>query len=168
MTLENKSDVFFGDDETKPCKGAWLVLNYHHDGESHWCSVEQVKQRLVTIRTVKPCSERPARLSALGFVRWTPMVESARKAYEGAAESAWKAYEEAEASASKAYEEAEASARKAYEEAVAPARKAYEEAVAPARKAYEEAVPPARKEFLSTVDALTVEEWELETSEARK
>lgn len=159
MTLENKTDVWFGIDETEPCEGAWLVLNYHHDGESRWCSVEQAKQRLVTIRTVKPEEERPLRLRRLGFVRWTPKVELAWKAYEEATESSWKAYDSARASSWKVYEEATAPSRKAYEEDTASA------STESAWKVYEEAEASARKKFLSEVTVLSLEEWE---KEARK
>ncbi len=99
MTAE--PSIWFGDDETEPGPGAYLVLWYHHDGESHWCSLDQLRERIHVIRETKPdVEERLARLTA---VPWSKAVASARKAYN----------------------EAVASARKAYNEAVAPAWKAF-------------------------------------------
>ena len=163
--------IWFGNDETKPRKGAYLVLWYHHDGESHWCTKDQLRERIRGIRETKP--DVDARLARLTAVPWSKTVAAAEKAYDKAVAPAEKARYEAVASARKAYYEAEAAAEKAYDEAVAPAlkvyddatvstRKAYDEAkaaawkaydkaVAPAWKAYDEAVASAGKAFLSKV-----------------
>jgi len=44
MTLENPDAIWFGTNESQPHEGNVLVLNYHHDGESHWCSPESSRQ----------------------------------------------------------------------------------------------------------------------------
>ncbi len=71
MTLNDPAQVWFGGDESPPKRGTWLVLNYHHDGESHWCDAAQIRARLRTIRGVKPEGERPARLRARGFIPYS-------------------------------------------------------------------------------------------------
>ena len=38
--------IWFGTDESPPGPGNVMVLYYHHDGESHWCSPEQVRNRV--------------------------------------------------------------------------------------------------------------------------
>ena len=115
--------IWFGEDETESGKDAYLVLWYHHDGESHWCSLDQIRKRIRVIRETK--SDVKERLARLTAIPWSKAVASAWKAYDEAEASAWKAYDEAVASAWKAYDEAEASACKAYDEAVASACKAF-------------------------------------------
>ena len=148
MTTKDPS-IWFGQDETTPGPCKYLVLWYHHDGESHWCTLEQLRERIRDIREVKP--DVDARLARLTAVPWSKAVAAAWKASEKALAAAWKAHHEAKAAARKAYNEAEASARKAYDKAEASAGKAYHEAMASAWKAYNEAVAPAWKAYDETV-----------------
>jgi hypothetical protein len=82
MTLEDPKAVWPGTNQSQPGKGTWFVLNYHHDGESHWCNAEQIHSRLRTIREDKPEEERPSRLKALGFVPYSKTVAETTAKYQ--------------------------------------------------------------------------------------
>ena len=73
MTLDNPDAVWFGNNETAPKKGAVLVLNYHHDGESHWCTPEQARARIEFILDGnKDESEWGPRMEAMRIVPFGP------------------------------------------------------------------------------------------------
>ena len=112
MTLKDPSDVFFGLDESPPGPSAVLVLNYHHDGESHWCSPGQAIARIEFILDGgKAEEERGARMEAMKIVlygRWW----TSRARYKAAAVYE-KARSEARAVNEKARSEAWAVYRKA-------------------------------------------------------
>ena len=116
MTLTSPSDVWFGTDESPPADGNLLVLNYHHDGESHWCSPEQVRERLVEIRTVKPKAERPARLAAMGVIPFGPWWKENAKAWSEYKATCVKAWSEYVAIRDKAWLEYRATCVKAWSE----------------------------------------------------
>ncbi len=138
MTLSDPSAVWFGIDETAPGPGMVLVLNYHHDGESHWCSPEQAVVRIESILDgSKPEEEWGPRMEAMRIVpfgKWW-MSETGSEAWAVCV----KAGSEAEAVYDKAYSEAWAVYDKARFEARAVSVKAYSEAGAVYDKAYSEA-----------------------------
>jgi hypothetical protein len=74
VTLEDPSRVWFGLDESPPKEGNVLVLNYHHDGESHWCTPEQTRKRIEAILDGgKPEEEWGPRMEAMliaPFGKW--------------------------------------------------------------------------------------------------
>ena len=123
MTAATDPPIRFGSNETTPGSGAYLVLWYHHDGESHWCTLDQLRERIRVIRESKP--DVDVRLARLTAVPWSRSVAAAEKAHDKAVAAAGKAYDEVVASAWKADDEAVASALKAYDEAMAPAQKAF-------------------------------------------
>jgi len=144
MTLTSPSDVWFGTDESPPADGNLLVLNYHHNGESHWCSPEQVRERLVEIRTVKPKAERPARLAAMGVIPFGPWWKKNAKAwseYEAIHVKAWSEYEAIRA---KAWSEGEAICFKAWSEGETICFKAWSE--------YEAILAKAGSEYVAAWD----------------
>ncbi len=138
MTLSDPSETWFGIDETAPGPGMVLVLNYHHDGESHWCSPEQAIARIESILDgLKPEEEWGPRMEAMRIVpfgKWR-MSEACSKA--GAVYA--KARSEAGAVCDKAYSEAWAVYDKACSKAEAVYVKARSEARAVYDKAYSEA-----------------------------
>ena len=160
MTLSDPSAIWFGNDETAPGPGMVLVLNYHHDGESHWCSPEQAVVRIESILDgLKPEEEWGPRMEAMRIVpfgnwwmsearseAWAAYVKAcseARAAYDKARSEAGavyvKAYSEAGAVYDKARSEARAVYVKARSEARAACAKAYSEARAVCNKAYSKA-----------------------------
>ena len=116
MTLSDPSAIWFGIDETAPGPGMVLVLNYHHDGESHWCSPEQAVVRIESILDgLKPKKEWGPRMEAMRIVpfgkwRMSEACSEAWAAYAKACFKAWAAYD-------KAYSEAGAVCNKARSEA---------------------------------------------------
>ena len=72
MTLENPDRIWFGIDESPPKPGMVLVLNYHHDGESHWCAPQQAIDRIECILDGgKPEEEWGTRMEAMKIVPWS-------------------------------------------------------------------------------------------------
>ncbi len=138
MTLSDPSETWFGIDETAPGPGMVLVLNYHHDGESHWCSPEQAVVRIESILDgSKPEEGWGPRMEAMRIVpfgKWR-MSEACSKAWAAYAKACFKAW----AAYAKAYSEAGAVYGKAYSEAWAVYVKACSEAGAVCNKARSEA-----------------------------
>ena len=129
--------IWMGTDETAPGPGTYLVLRYHHDGESHWSSDEQIQARLEFILDGgKPSEEVGWRLAEMRVYPYSPRPRAALAAAQSA-------YDAALAAAQSAYDAAVAPAQSAYDAAVAPARSAYDAAVAPARSAYDAAIVAA-------------------------
>lgn len=87
------SVAWFGENETPPGPGAYLVLWYHHDGESHWCSLGQLRERIQIILWSKPDAEE--RLAYLTAIPWSEAVVSAQGVYEETRVRARRAYSEA-------------------------------------------------------------------------
>ena len=86
MTLDNPSVVWFGTNESPPAEGNVLVLNYHHDGESHWCSPERAIARIEAILDgQKPEEEWGPRMEAMKIVPYGLWVK-ARKVVAALAE----------------------------------------------------------------------------------
>ena len=144
--------IWMGTDETDPGPGTYLVLRYHHDGESHWCSDEQVQDRLEFILDGgKPDDEIGWRLAEMRIYPYSPRpraaLAAAQSAYDAAVAPAQSAYDAALAPAQSAYDAALAAARSARDAAVAPAQSAYDAAVAPAQSAYDAAVASALNGF---------------------
>ena len=131
MTLEGPDLVWFGTDEAPPKKGNVLVLNYHHDGESHWCTPEQARGRIEAILNGgKPKKEWGSRMEAMRIVPFGKWWNSKARSEAEAVNS--KARSEALAVYSKARSEAEAVYSKACSEAVVVYAKACSEAGAEA------------------------------------
>ena len=138
MTLENPDVVWFGDNESPPAEGNVLVLNYHHDGESHWCTPILAITRIEQILDgSKPEDEWGPRMEAMRIVPFGPWYNS--KAHSEARAVYDKAYSEAGAVHNKAYSEAGVVYAKAHSEARAVYDKAYSEARAVYAKARSEA-----------------------------
>ena len=77
MTLDNPSVVWFGTNESPPAEGNVLVLNYHHDGESHWCSPERAIARIEAILDgQKPEEEWGPRMEAMKIVPYGLWVKA--------------------------------------------------------------------------------------------
>lgn len=73
MTTESPEEIWLGYGSVAPGKDAVLVLNFHHDGESHWTSPEGLRQRLESIVDgVKPQEQWGPRLEAMRVVRYGP------------------------------------------------------------------------------------------------
>ncbi len=142
MTLSDRSAIWFGNDETAPGFDMVLVLNYHHDGESHWCSPEQAVVRIESILDgLKPEEEWGPRMEAMRIVpfgKWwmSEACSKARAVYVKARSEAKAVYDKAY---SEAYSKAGAVYDKAYSEARAVCDKACSEAEAVCVKARSEA-----------------------------
>ena len=92
--------IWMGTDETDPGPGTYLVLRYHHDGESHWSSDEQIQARLEFILDGgKPSEEVGWRLAEMRVYRYSPelaaAVAPAQSAYDAAVAPARSAYDAA-------------------------------------------------------------------------
>jgi hypothetical protein len=69
--------LWFGDNESPMQEGNVMVLRYHHDGESHWCTPEQAIARIESILDGgKPEEEWGPRMEAMKVVPYGPWVES--------------------------------------------------------------------------------------------
>ena len=69
--------IWFGTDESPPAPGNVLVLNYHHDGESHWCTPKQALARISNILNGdKPEEEWGPRMEAMRIVPYGPWWHS--------------------------------------------------------------------------------------------
>ena len=141
--------IWMGTDETDPGPGTYLVLRYHHDGESHWSSDEQIQARLEFILDGgKPSEEVGWRLAEMRVYRYSPelaaALAAAQSAYYAAVAPARSAYDAAVAPAQSAYDAARAAAQSACDAARAAARSAYYAVVAPARSAYDAALAAAQ------------------------
>ena len=116
MTLSDPSAIWFGIDETAPGPGMVLVLNYHHDGESHWCSPEQAVVRIESILDgLKPEEEWGPRMEAMRIVpfgKWR-MSEACSKA--------WAVYDKACSEARAVYVKARSEAGAVYDKACSEA-----------------------------------------------
>ncbi len=148
--------IWMGTDETDPGPGTYLVLRYHHDGESHWCSDEQVQDRLEFILDGgKPSEEVGWRLAEMRVYRYSPelaaALAAAQSAYYAALAAAQSAYDAAVAPAQSAYDAAVAAAQSAYDAALAAAQSAYDAARAAARSAYDAAVAAAQSAYDAAV-----------------
>ena len=83
MTFSDPSAIWLGMDESPPHPGAVLVLNYHHDGESHWCIPQQAQTRIELILDGgKPEEEWGERMEAMQIVPWGEWVGRSRGALE--------------------------------------------------------------------------------------
>jgi len=135
MTLENSNAIWFGTNGSQPQEGNVLVLNYHHDGESHWCSPDQAVARIEDILNgCKPKEEWGPRMEAMKIVPFGPwfngpQVSKARAAHDEACSKARAAYDKARSKAWAAYNEACSKARAADDEACSKARAAYDDAL---------------------------------------
>ena len=150
--------IWMGTDETDPGPGTYLVLRYHHDGESHWSSDEQIQARLEFILDGgKPDDEIGWRLAEMRVYRYSPelaaALAAAQSAYYAALAAAQSARDAAVAPAQSAYYAALAAAQSAYYAALAAARSAYDAVVAPAQSAYYAVVAPARSAYYAAVAA---------------
>jgi len=97
--------IWFGTDESPPGPGNVMVLYYHHDGESHWCSPEQVRNRVEGILNGdKPEEEWGERMENMMVVLYGKWWES--KALSDAWEVYFKALSDAEAVYNKACSDA--------------------------------------------------------------
>ena len=149
MTLDDPSRIWFGTDESPPGPGMVLVLNHHHDGESHWCSPKQALARIeYIVNGHKPEYEWGPRMEAMKIVSygkwWDANAISEANAVRDKAVSEAnavrdKAVSEANAVRDKAVSEADAVRDKAWSEANAVWNKACSEAEVVWDKAYSEA-----------------------------
>ncbi len=74
--------IWFGTNESPPEKGNVLVLNHHHDGESHWCSPEQAIQRIeFNLDGGKPEEEWGTRMEAMRIVPYGTWWDDCAAAY---------------------------------------------------------------------------------------
>ena len=173
MTLEDPDLVWFGDDEAPPKKGNVLVLNYHHDGESHWCTPEQARNRIEFILDGgKPEEERGSRMEVMRIVpfgKWwkSKACSEAEAVYSKACDEAWAVYSnacsEAWAVYSKARSEALAVYSKARSEALAVYAKACSEAEFVYYKAWSEAEAVYAKAWSEAwAEAYPAEAWVVE------
>ena len=80
----------WGDDLVEPGPGSFLVIHHNHDGTSFWMGAKEVRDRLKTIRTVKPEEERPSRLRNLGIVPWSASVMEVIAEYQSRRDALFK------------------------------------------------------------------------------
>lgn len=111
-------EPWFGKNESPPQEGGVLVLNYHHDGESHWCSPEQAIARIEHILDGgKPEDEYGPRMEAMQIIPFGTWWDAKARSE---ADAIWlKARREAAAIWSKARPEADGSWDEARSEAAA-------------------------------------------------
>ena len=149
MTLENPDEVYFGTDAAPAEEGNVLVLNYHHDGESHWCTPEQARARIESILDGnKPEEEWGPRMEAMKVVpygawRNSKALSEAWTVYKKALSEAWAVYEKASSEARTVYDKARFEAWDVYGKARFEAWAVYEKATSEAGAVYGKATSEA-------------------------
>ena len=132
MTLENPDMVWFGDNESPPAEGNVLVLNYHHDGESHWCSTSQAIDRVEQILDGgKPEDEWGSRMEAMRIIPYGGWYETKARSeawaiYEKTRSKAWAICEKTRSKAGAIYAKARSESWAIYAKARSEAEAIYE------------------------------------------
>jgi len=96
---EPLAGIWFGVDESPPGPGMVLVLNYHHEGESHWCSPKQARYRIECILNgFKPEDEwgwRMENMKVVLYGEWwnSKAVLESLKVYNKTCHESWVVYD---------------------------------------------------------------------------
>ena len=159
MTLSDPDQVWFGDDRTEPSEGAVLVLNYHHDGESHWCTPKQARARIEEILNgAKPEEEWGSRMEAMKVVpfgSWYGLSLEARSVYAKACSEARSVFDKARSEAWSVFDKACSEARSVYDKARSEAWSVFDKARSEAWSVYDKAC----SEAWSVYDKARSEAW---------
>ena len=150
--------IWFGTDESPPGPGNVMVLYYHHDGESHWCSPEQVRKRVEDIlnggKPEEEWGKRMENMMVVPYGKWweSKAITDARAVYNSVCS-------DAEAVCTKAISDAEAVCDRARSDAWAVYAKARSDAWA----VYDKACSDARAVYVKACSALWGEQFNAET-----
>ena len=137
--------IWFGRNESPPGPGMVLVLKYHHEGESHWCSPEQAITRIEDIIDgCKPEEEWGPRMEEMKIVLYGKWWESnarydAWAVYSKACSDAWAVYSKACSDAWAVYSKARSDAWAVYDKASCDAWAVYSKAWSDAGSVYSKA-----------------------------